>query len=273
LRRAITAKFIPFPVTIGFTSGIAVVIFSGQVGDLLGLRTGALPAGFFGKWQVYAGAIRTVDPQAMGVAALALAIVLLWPRASRTIPGPFVAILATMAAVRLLGLDVDTIGSRFGDIDLSRPRVHLPAVSVAMVTQLAGPALTIAVLASIESLLSAVVADGMIGTRHRSNVELVAQGIANIVAPIFGGMPATGAIARTATNIRNGGRTPVAGMVHAVTLLGITVFFGRFAGAIPLATLAAILVVVAYHMSEWRMFREELRAPKSDVAVLLKCFI
>lgn len=266
-------KFIPFPVTTGFTSGIAVVIFSGQVGDLLGLRTGPLPAAFFEKWMAYAASIGTVNPHAAGIAVLALAIVLLWPRVSRTIPGPFVAILVTMAVVRALGLEVETIASRFGGIDLAIPRPHIPHVSPAMVRELSGPALTIALLAAIESLLSAVVADGMIGTRHRSNMELIAQGIANIASPIFGGMPATGAIARTATNVRNGARTPVAGIVHAVTLLGITVFFGRFAGAIPLATLAAILVVVAYHMSEWRTFRSEFGAPRADVVVMLTTFV
>jgi len=167
---------------------------------------------------------------------------------------------------------VETIGTRFGAISASLPHPIVPHVSLAQVTALVAPAFTIALLAAVESLLSAVVADGMIGGRHRSNMELIAQGVANIVAPMFGGMPATGAIARTATNVKNGGRTPVAGMVHALTLLLITLFFGRWAALIPLATLAAILVVVSYHMSEWRTFRSELTAPKSDVAVLLTTF-
>jgi len=180
--------------------------------------------------------------------------------------------IATTLAVRLFNIPVETIGTRFGAISASLPHPIVPHVSLAQVTALVAPAFTIALLAAVESLLSAVVADGMIGGRHRSNMELIAQGVANIVAPMFGGMPATGAIARTATNVKNGGRTPVAGMVHALTLLLITLFFGRWAALIPLATLAAILVVVSYHMSEWRTFRSELTAPKSDVAVLLTTF-
>jgi SulP family sulfate permease len=197
---------------------------------------------------------------------------ILWPRVSHRIPGPFVALIATTLAVRLFDIPVETIGTRFGAISASLPQPMVPDVSVSQVIALVGPAFTIALLAAVESLLSAVVADGMIGGRHRSNMELIAQGVANIVAPIFGGMPATGAIARTATNVKNGGRTPVAGIVHALTLLLITLFFGKWAALIPLATLAAILVVVSYHMSEWRTFRSELTAPKSDVAVLLTTF-
>jgi sulfate permease, SulP family len=174
--------------------------------------------------------------------------------------------------VHLLALPVETIGSRFGAIDAGLPRPSFPSVPFATVTALVGPAFTIALLAGIESLLSAVVADGMIGGKHRSNMELVAQGVANFVAPLFGGIPATGAIARTATNVKNGGRTPVAGIIHALTLLLITLFFGRWAALIPLATLAGILVIVSYHMSEWRTFRAEFRAPKSDLAVLLTTF-
>jgi SulP family sulfate permease len=183
-----------------------------------------------------------------------------------------VALIATTIAVRLFNIPVETIGTRFGAISATLPHLIVPHVSLEQVTALVAPAFTIALLAAVESLLSAVVADGMIGGRHRSNMELIAQGVANIVAPMFGGMPATGAIARTATNVKNGGRTPVAGMIHALTLLLITLFFGRWAGQIPLATLAAILVVVSYHMSEWRTFRSELTAPKSDVAVLLTTF-
>jgi len=175
--------------------------------------------------------------------------------------------------VQLLHIPVETIGSRFGAISAGLPRPALPHVTLPMLKGLIGPAFTIAMLGGIESLLSAVVADGMIGGRHRSNMELVAQGVANIAAPLFGGIPATGAIARTATNVKNGGQTPVAGITHAATLLLITLFFGRWAGLVPLATLAAILVVVAFHMSEWRTFVAELRAPKSDVAVLLATFL
>jgi len=178
----------------------------------------------------------------------------------------------TTALVRLAGIDVDTVGSRFGALAASLPAPVVPRLGIEELTALVAPAFSIALLGAVESLLSAVVADGMIGSRHRANMELVAQGVANIASPIFGGMPATGAIARTATNVRNGGRTPVAGIVHAITLLLITLFFGKWAALIPLATLAAILVVVAYHMSEWRTFIDELHAPKSDVAVLLTTF-
>jgi sulfate permease, SulP family len=265
-------KFIPFPVVTGFTSGIALIIFSGQVKDLLGLPMGPLPADFTGKWMEYARHAGAVHPPAVIVAAVTLAILVLWPKLNVRIPAPFVALLATTALVHLLGLRVETIGSRFGTIDAGFPRPSLPHVSLTTATALVGPAFTIALLAGIESLLSAVVADGMIGGKHRSNMELVAQGVANIASPLFGGIPATGAIARTATNVKNGGRTPVAGIVHALTLLVITVFFGRWAGLIPMATLAGILVVVSYHMSEWRTFRSEFRAPRSDLVVLLTTF-
>ena len=265
-------KFIPHPVVTGFTSGIALIIFSGQIKDLLGLEMGDVPPDFLDKLRVYAEHIHTIDPVTVLIAAASLAIVLLWPRVSRTIPGPFVAILVVTPLVHLLGLEVETIGSRFGEITTSLPRPSVPSVDLEMVRALIGPAFVIALLAGIESLLSAVVADGMIGGRHRSNVELVGQGVANIVTPLFGGIPATGAIARTATNVRTGGRTPVAGIVHAFTLLAITLFFGRWASYIPFATLAAILVVVSYHMSEWRAFRAEFTAPRSDVAVMLATF-
>jgi sulfate permease, SulP family len=265
-------KFIPFPVTTGFTSGIAVVIASSQVGDLLGLRTGPVPAPFVEKWAVYAEHLHTIDPWTVAIAAATLLVLVFWPRLTRAIPAPFVALVGATVVVLLFGLEVETIGSRFGGIDASLPEPRLPDVSLAQVRSLVGPAFAIALLGAVESLLSAVVADGMIGTRHRSNVELVAQGVANVVTPIFGGIPATGAIARTATNVKNGGRTPIAGITHALTLLLITLFFGRWAAAIPMAALAAILVVVAYHMCDWRTFKAELGAPRSDVAVLLATF-
>jgi SulP family sulfate permease len=233
----------------------------------------AVPSAFVPKWDAYVHAFETVNPWALLVAVTTLAIIIVWPRVSTRIPGPFVALIATTLLAQLLHLPVETIGARFGAIHAGLPQPHIPAISLSVLRALAAPAFTIAMLAGIESLLSAVVADGMIGGRHRSNMELVAQGVANIASPLFGGMPATGAIARTATNVKNGGRTPVAGMVHALTLLLITLFFGRWAGLIPLATLAAILVVVAFHMSEWRTFVSEFRAPKSDVAVLLTTFL
>ena len=265
-------KFIPQPVITGFTSGIAVIIFTSQVKDFLGLEMGTVPAEFAEKLVAYGEHLGSVSLPALGVATTALAIIVLWPRVSHRVPAPFVALIATTAMVQLLGIPVETIGSRFGEISGSVPRPAFPDVSLSQATALVGPAFTIALLAAIESLLSAVVADGMIGGRHRSNMELVAQGVANIASPIMGGIPATGAIARTATNVKNGGRTPVAGIVHALTLLVITLVAGKWAALIPMATLAAILVVVAYHMSEWRAFRAELRSPRSDVAVLLVTF-
>ena len=265
-------KFIPFPVVTGFTSGIALIIFAGQVKDLLGLQMGAVPADFVGKWAEYGRHIGTVNPSAVLVAGVTLAVLVLWPYLQVRVPGPFVALVVTTAMAAMLDLPVETIGSRFGAIAAGLPRFALPHVSFATASALVGPAFTIAILAGIESLLSAVVADGMIGGKHRSNMELVAQGVANVVSPMFGGIPATGAIARTATNVKNGGRTPIAGITHALTLLLITVFFGRWAALIPMATLAGLLVLVAYHMSEWRTFRSEFRAPKSDLAVLLTTF-
>ncbi|HSJ30559.1 MAG TPA: SulP family inorganic anion transporter [Longimicrobiales bacterium] len=273
VRLGAAIKFIPFPVTTGFTSGIAVVIATSQIRDLLGLRMDDVPAEFVEKWGAYAEHISTFNPHALIVAGLSLAVVVGWPRISRTIPAPFVAVVLGTIAVPLFGLQVETIGSRFGDLSIGIPRPTIPAVSLDLLRQLVGPAFTIALLAAVESLLSAVVADGMTGMRHRSNVELVGQGVANVVAPLFGGMPATGAIARTATNVRSGGRTPVAGMVHAVTILLIGIFFGRWVAFIPLAALASILIVVAYHMSEWRTFAGEFSGPRSDIAVLLTTFL
>ncbi|HEY0969692.1 MAG TPA: SulP family inorganic anion transporter, partial [Gemmatimonadales bacterium] len=256
-----------------FTSGIAVIIFSSQVRDLLGLTMGEVPAEFFEKWGAYAANLGSVSPDAVIISAATLAILIFWPKVSVKVPAPFVALIATTALAHLAGLDVETIGSRFGAITSALPRPTLPSVSWSDARELVAPAFTIAALGAIESLLSAVVSDGMIGGRHRSNVELVANGVANIASPLFGGIPATGAIARTATNVKNGGRTPVAGIVHALTLLLIALFFGRWAALIPLATLAGILVLVAYRMSEWRVFRSELRAPKSDAAIMLATFI
>jgi SulP family sulfate permease len=265
-------KFIPYPVVTGFTAGIAVIIFSSQVKDFLGLKMGTVPADFMDKWVAYGETIRTIDPTTTALAIGTLAILIVWPRVSKTIPGPFVAMMAATIAVAVFKLPVETIGTRFGGVPSSLPMPHWPEIPWGEMRQFISPAMTVALLAAIESLLSAVVADGMIGTRHKSNMELVAQGVANIASPIFGGIPATGAIARTATNVRTGGRTPLAGMVHALTLLLILIFFGRWAAMVPLASLAAILVVVSYHMSEWRSFASLLRAPRSDLLVLLITF-
>ncbi len=265
-------KYIPYPVTLGFTSGIGLVIFAGEVKDFLGLEMGSLPPGFIGRWGAYAAAIGTVNWWALGVGLFALAILVWWPRVSRGVPSPFVALVASTLVVYLAGLPVETIGDRFGHLGGGLPLPRLPHVDLALVPALIGPALTIAVLAAVESLLAAVVADGMIGDRHDSNMELIGQGIANLVTPLFGGIPATGAIARTATNVRAGGRTPVAGIVHSVMLLFVALFIGGLVERIPLATLAAILMVVAWHMGEWGVFRAELKGPGSDVAVLLTTF-
>ncbi len=265
-------KFIPHPVITGFTSGIAVIILSGEVKDFFGLRMASVPSEFIPKWRALIEHVGSASLPALGVAVLTLAVIIAWPKINRRIPGPFVALIVATLAVTATHAPVETIGSRFGALAMTLPAPRLPALSLATMNALLIPAFTIAMLAAIESLLSAVVADGMIGGRHRSNMELVAQGVANIGSALFGGIPATGAIARTATNVKNGGRTPVAGMMHAVTLLAVTVFAGQWASLIPMASLAAILVVVAYHMSEWRTFAAELRSPKSDVAVLLITF-
>jgi SulP family sulfate permease len=266
-------KFVPQPVVIGFTSGIALIIFSGQIKDALGLTMASVPSEFVAKWEAYAAAIGTVSPTAVAITVSTLLVLHFWPRVSVKVPAPFVALVATTAVVSALQLPVETIGSRFGTVGGGLPAPHWPHVTLETARALAGPAFTIALLAAIESLLSAVVADGMIGGRHRSNMELVAQGVANIASPLFGGIPATGAIARTATNVKSGGRTPVAGMTHAVVLLVITLFVGSLAARIPMATLAGILTMVAYHMSEWRNFRRQLKAPRSDVIVLVTTFL
>ena len=266
-------KFIPFPVTTGFTSGIALIIALQQYVPFLGLRPTEEPADFIGKVRAYAAISDSINLSAAAVGALTLVILMVWPKVSRKVPAPFVALIAGTLLVSVVGLDVETIGSRFGEIRFGLPHFRLPEMQVANVRPLLAPAFSIALLAAIESLLSAVVADGMIGTRHKSNTELVAQGVANIASPLFGGMPATGAIARTATNIRMGARTPVAGITHAFTLLLIGLFFGRWVVLVPLPVLAGILLMVAYHMSEWRTFLGELRGPRSDVAVMLTTFL
>jgi SulP family sulfate permease len=265
-------RFIPHPVITGFTSGIAVIIASGEIKDAFGLRMGAVPADFVERFRVFAQHFGTMNWAAAGVCVGTIAIIMLWPRVSRRIPGPLVALLAATVIAQLAHMNVETIGSRFGVLAAQLPHPVVPHVSYADAMRLVRPAFTIALLGAIESLLSAVVSDGMIGGQHRSNMELVAQGVANIASPMFGGIPATGAIARTATNVKNGGRTPVAGMMHAVTVLLVTLFFGRWVGLIPMAALAGILLVVAYQMSEWRVFRAELTSPRSDVVVLLATF-
>lgn len=265
-------KFIPHPVVIGFTSGIALIIFSSQINDFLGLNIGTVPSEFFQKWVIYSQNLFSINYWSLLIGAISLITILIFPKITHKIPGSIVAIIISTLLVQIFHLPVETIGSRFGEIPSSIPSPTLPHFDLEVIRNLISPATTIALLAAIESLLSAVVADGMIGGRHRSNMELVAQGAANIVTPLFGGIPATGAIARTATNIKNGGRTPVAGIIHAIVLLLIMLFFGTWAKLIPMTTLAAILIVVAYNMSEWRSFVEVFKYPKSDLAVLLTTF-
>lgn len=266
-------KYIPYPVTVGFTGGIALIIATGQFRDFLGLRMDSLPAEFLGKIASYASHLGTVTPAAAGIGLLTLVIVVFWPRITHRVPGSLIAIFATTAIVHFAGFSVETIGSRFGAVSSAAPSFRLPDIAWSRLPELVSPAITIALLGGIESLLSAVVADGMTGRRHQSNMELIAQGIANIASPLFGGIPATGAIARTATNIKNGAQTPVAGIIHAITLLLIMLFFGKWASLIPMATLAGILLVVAYHMSEWHLFVKLFRSTKSDVTVLLTTFL
>lgn len=266
-------KFIPYPLIVGFTTGIAVIIFSSQVKDFLGLKMGSVPGDFIQKWLAYGEHFSSVNLYALAIGTGTVSIVALWSKVTHRVPGSVIAIVLATAAVQLFHLPVETIGSRFGNIASSLPKPVVPGVSFAVIQQLIRPAITIAMLGSIESLLSAVVADGMIGGNHRSNTELIAQGIANVCSSIFGGIPATGAIARTATNIKNGGRTPVAGMIHAITLLIIMLFVGKWAALIPMASLAGILVVVSWNMSEVKSFLFVLRGTRSDATVLLITFL
>ncbi len=266
-------KFIPYPITTGFTSGIALVIFSQQLKDFLGLRMERNPSEFVERLVEYGKNIGTLQIQSLVVGLAALAILMGWPYLNKRIPAALIAILVTTAMVQLLGIQVDTIGSRFTDLKPVIPQFTLPTTDWATVRSLIQPAFTIAILAGIESLLSAVVADGMIGGKHRSNMELVAQGIANIGSVLLGGIPATGAIARTAANVRNGGRSPVAGIVHSLTIFLIMLILMPFAKLIPMTTLAAILMIVAYNMSEIRVFKGLLKASKADVLILLLTFV
>jgi sulfate permease, SulP family len=260
-------KFIPRPVIIGFTNGIALLIASTQIKDFLGLQTGAVPSSFLPRMQVLAASLGSVQWQAVAIAAATLAIILLWPRFSKRVPGSILAVLSCTAIAVLLHLRVETIGTRFGGIPQGFPPFRLPHLHAEHIMPLLPSAFTVALLGAIESLLSAVVADSMIGDRHNSNVELVAQGVANIVSPLFGGIPATGAIARTATNIRSGALTPISGIVHAFTLLLILLAAAPLARFIPLATLASVLMVVAWNMGEWREIGGVLRLAKTDIAV------
>ncbi|HZJ44315.1 MAG TPA: SulP family inorganic anion transporter [Pyrinomonadaceae bacterium] len=265
-------KYIPRPVTIGFTNGIAVLIASTQVKDFLGLETAPLPGEFVSRVRVLVSSLNSIHWRTVLIAAISLLIILVVPRFTKRIPGSIVALVLATLAVAAFGLSVETIGSKFGGIPTGLPNVSLPQFRPELILPLLPAAVTVAMLAAIESLLSAVVADGMSGDRHNSNMELFAQGMANLAVPLVGGIPATGAIARTATNIRSGARTPVSGMVHALTLLLILLVAAPLARFIPLATLAAILFVVAYNMSEWREVRTILKLSQADIIVWLMTF-
>ena len=265
-------KYIPHPVVTGFTAGIAVIIASSQVKDFLGLAIDKVPADFLPKWQAYLGALPSANWAAIGIGGAALAIIIALRKFAPRLPGFLIAVAASSLMVALLNLPVDTIGSRFPDIPAGLPVPSFPDISLAKINAVLPSAFTIAFLAGIEALLSAVVADGMAGTRHRSNQELIGQGVANLGSALFGGLPATGAIARTATNIRSGAKTPVAGMMHAAFLLVFILFGTDLMAYVPMAALAAILFMVAWGMSEYQRFLALLRMPNSDRAVLLITF-
>ncbi|MFI3318414.1 MAG: sulfate permease [Rikenellaceae bacterium] len=276
LKLGTVIKFIPYPIIVGFTSGIALTIFTTQIKDLFGLQIADMPADFIGKWICYFSAMGTINPYSIGIGLATIVVIFLMPRLSRKIPGSLVAIILMTVGAYLLknysGVDgIETIGDRFV-ISASLPMPSFGGFDFSQVNALIPAALTIALLGAIESLLSATVADGVIGERHNSNTELVAQGAANIISPLFGGIPVTGAIARTMTNINNGGRSPIAGIIHAVVLLLILLFLTPLTAYIPMSCLAGVLVVVSYNMSEWKHFKALLKNPKGDVAVLVATF-
>lgn len=272
LRLGAAITFIPYPVITGFTAGIAVIIFSSQVKDFLGLTIPQPPADFLAKWQSYCLHLSSFTPSALLIASISLAALIVLRRVSPRVPAPLVVIVGAGLASYWLHLPVETIGSRFGDMPRSLPPLHLPSLPFSKIQLLLPDAFTIALLGAIEALLSAVVADGMTGYRHKSNTELLAQGIANVFSVLFGGIAATGAIARTATNIKSGAQTPIAGIIHALTILLCLWWFAPYARHIPLAALSAILVMVAWNMSEVHHFIRLLHAPRSDAAILLLTF-
>ncbi len=265
-------KYIPYSLIVGFTSGIALIIFSSQINDFFGLHINKVPADFIDKWTIYFINFDNVNIYAIVIAAVTIIITLYFQKILKKIPGSIIAILLSTILVKVFEIPVDTIESNFGEIPNQFSLPSFPNVDYETIKSLIQPAFAIALLGSIESLLSAVVSDSMIGGKHRSNMELIAQGSANIVSSIFGGIPATGAIARTATNIKNGGRTPIAGIVHAIVLLAIMLLFAPYAKLIPLSCLAGILMVVAYHMSEWRQFKSILKGNRMDIIILLTTF-
>lgn len=267
-------KFIPYPIVVGFTAGIALTIFSTQINDFFGLGLKNVPSEFIPKWGMYLSNFGNIDWITLGVGLAALAIIIVTPMISRRLPGALIAIiLVTLVVYVVPGLHVETIGDRFGSLSTDIPEPHGFELNMATINRLLPSAFTIAILGAIESLLSATVADGVTGTRTNSNTELIGQGLANIIVPFFGGIPVTGAIARTMTNITNGGRTPVAGLVHAVVLFLIFLFLMPLINLIPMACLAAVLIVVSYNMSGWRTIRAIFHNPKSDISVLALTFL
>ncbi len=272
LRMGSILTFIPQPLIVGFTSGIALVIFSTQIKDALGLQLNEVPSDFVDKWYTYLSNLDKINLISIIITISTILITVYSGKLIKKIPGSFIAIVVITAVTSLFGLNVSTIESVFGAIPTNFS-IDIPSVDLGNIGMYVKPAFTIAILGAIESLLSAVVADGMISGKHRSNTELIAQGIANIVTPIFGGIPATGAIARTATNVKNGGRTPISGIMHAVTLLLIMFFFGKLAMLIPMPCLAGILIVVSYNMSEWRTFKSILKGSAYDIVVLVTTFL
>ena len=271
-------KFIPYPIVVGFTSGIALVIFSTQIKDLFGLSITEVPSEFIPRWISYFSNISTINLWETALGITSLVIIVFWSKITKKIPGSLIAILyGTIAALALshfAGIEFATIGSKFPELagGIALPSPEAPKITIATITNLIQPAITIAILCAIESLLAAMVADGVTGRKHDSNTELIGQGITNIITPMFGGIPSTGAIARTMANINNGGRTPVAGIIHGVVLLLIFLFLIPYAVYIPLTSLAAVLVIVAYNMSEWKTFKYLLKGHRADVAVLLITF-
>ncbi len=267
-------KYIPYTITTGFTCGIAVTLFVGQIKDFLGLEMGSVPSEFADKIVAYVKNISTVNVTALLIGLLAVLILVFWPKVTDKIPGSLIAIIVTTAIVYFAKLPVNTIGSVYGELSSSFPTFQVPSISFKLIQELLSPAFTIAILAGIESLLSAVVSDGMIGDTHKSNAELIGQGLGNIFSGLFGGIPATGAIARTAANVRNGGRTPIAGITHCITLTIILLVLMPLAALIPMTTLAAVLLVVAWNMADWESFFHLCKtAPKSDVIVLVATFL
>ncbi|MEH6406766.1 MAG: SulP family inorganic anion transporter, partial [Leeuwenhoekiella sp.] len=266
-------KYIPYSLIVGFTSGIALIIFSSQINDFFGLHIAKVPADFIDKWAVYFSNMQRINWYAISIAAGTILITLYFQKIIKRIPGSIVAILLATIVVVIFDLPVDTIESNFGNISSQLGLPHLPQVNFETFKALIQPAFTIALLGSIESILSAVVSDSMIGGKHRTNMELVAQGAANIMSSLFGGIPATGAIARTATNVKNGGRTPIAGIVHALVLLAIMLLFAPYAKLIPISCLSGVLMVVAYHMSEWKQFRSILKGNRMDIIILITTFL